>query len=65
MLKGITVNKSGEIVITMNTNSPTVDGCPLSKSGKSKVISTTGGFAKVSTEQYGMVGINLNITAAQ
>ena len=63
MLKNISVSKSGDLVITMGTNAPTADGCPLSKSGKSKVVSTTGGFAKIATQEFGMVGVNINVTA--
>lgn len=62
MLKDISVSKSGDLVITMGTNG-TVDDLPLSKSGKTKVVSSTGGFAKISTKEFGLVGVNINVTA--
>jgi len=63
MLKDISVNKAGDLVLIVGTNGNSVDALPLSKSGKTKVVSTTGGFAKISTKEFGMVGVNLNVTA--
>jgi len=63
MLKDISVNKAGDLVLVVGTNGNSVDALPLSKSGKTKVVSTTGGFAKISTKEFGMVGVNLNVTA--
>jgi len=64
MLKDIVVSKNGDLVITMGTNASTAAACPTSKSGKTKVVSSTGGFAKISTKEFGMVGVNINVTAA-
>jgi hypothetical protein len=63
MLKDISVSKSGDLVITMGTNGSDATQLPLSKSGKTKVVSSTGGFAKIATKEFGLVGVNINVTA--
>ena len=55
MLKGISVSKTGDLTITIGTNGSTLDQLPLSKSGKSFVIASTGGFSNVA---------NINVTVA-
>jgi len=65
MLKDISVNKAGDLVLVVGTNGNSVDALPLSKSGKTKVVSTTGGFTNCSIKEFGMVGVNLNITAGK
>ena len=63
MLKGISVSKTG-LTITIGTNGSTLDQLPLSKSGKSFVIASTGGFSNVATAEYGSIGANINVTVA-
>jgi len=64
MLKGISVSKTGDLTITIGTNGSTLDQLPLSKSGKSFVIASTGGFSNVATAEYGSIGANINVTVA-
>jgi hypothetical protein len=47
----------------MGTNGSDASQLPLSKSGKTKVVSSTGGFAKIATKEFGLVGVNINVTA--
>tara|TARA_R110002020_G_scaffold36084_1_gene108518 strand:+ start:471 stop:680 length:210 start_codon:yes stop_codon:yes gene_type:complete len=62
-IKNFTVNKSKqEITIVLSTHGNTPDDWPESKSGKSLVVATTGGFEKVFSKELGlglMVGINV------
>ena len=60
MLKDIKVTKEGDLVITMATNGNDPKTLPLSKSGKTKVVASTGGFTSITTKEFGIVKLNLN-----
>ena len=60
MLKNTSINKDGDLVLTLSLNKK----CVTSKSGKSLVLSTTGGNQGVSIKDLGMVKIGVNVYKA-
>ena len=59
MLKNIKREKNGDITITMAANDP--KNLPDSKSGKTKVLSSTNGFINTHIPDVGMTSLNLNL----
>lgn len=53
--------ENGEIVIRIPCNAKTIKDAPASKSGKTKMLATTGGFTPVEGAPTG-VKLSLNLT---
>ena len=62
MLQDITL-KGDTLVITIGVNGTDVNTLPVSKSGKSKVVASTNGFASTLVKGLGQVSLNLNVIA--
>jgi hypothetical protein len=62
MLQDITL-KGDTLVITIGVNGTDVATLPMSKSGKSKVVASTNGFASTLVKGIGQVSLNLNVIA--
>ena len=62
MLEDITL-KGDSLVITIGVNGTDVNTLPVSKSGKSKVVASTNGFASTLVKGLGQVSLNLNVIA--
>lgn len=52
--------RDGKLVIICNVDDKTLAAAELSKSGKSRIVATTNGFAG-----YGKVKVSLNVTSAK